>query len=170
MESLVCCWLLFWLIRSRAPCHHHPGCNLAVSSTSKFGYYAVLFTLTHSCHVVLQATTEQSMFVGLFLCVSLLYFLFQFTDLSLCQTVSVIPAPSSYEKYFISLQYNPCESFYLFIQWLILILLCSIVKIFFAIYLVVWWGLRLVKYHSPTDILVSVAVCLMGTLLLLTQM
>ncbi|KAK0212306.1 hypothetical protein DFS33DRAFT_1376811 [Desarmillaria ectypa] len=80
-----------------------------------------------------QATTEQSIFIGLFL-----YRL-------------------RYPKVLVKkmLQFAAIQSF-----------LCKIV---FAAYLVVWWGLKLAKFHTPSDIALSVMLVFICALLVSTQ-
>ena len=40
----------------------------------------------------------------------------------------------------------------------------------FAIYLLVWWGLKLAKYHKQIDVALSVMLVLIVSLLMATQM
>ncbi|KAK0459273.1 uncharacterized protein EV420DRAFT_312846 [Desarmillaria tabescens] len=80
-----------------------------------------------------QATTEQSIFIGLFL-YRLRY-----------------PKPLVKR----TLQFAAVQSF-----------LC---KMGFATYLVVWWGVKLAKFHTPSDIALSVMLVLICALLMSTQ-
>ncbi|KAG7449903.1 uncharacterized protein BT62DRAFT_928660 [Guyanagaster necrorhizus] len=80
-----------------------------------------------------QATTEQSVFIGLFM------YRLRYPKLLVKRT----------------LQFAAVQSF-----------LC---KIGFAAYLFVWWGLKLAKFHTPSDIALSVMLVLICTLLMSTQ-
>ncbi|KAK0486372.1 hypothetical protein IW261DRAFT_1455163 [Armillaria novae-zelandiae] len=80
-----------------------------------------------------QATTEQSIFVGLFL------YRLQYPKVLVKKT----------------LQFAAVQSF-----------LC---KIGFAVYLVAWWALKLAKFHTPSDIALSVMLVFICALLMSTQ-
>ncbi|KAK0226495.1 hypothetical protein IW262DRAFT_770494 [Armillaria fumosa] len=80
-----------------------------------------------------QATTEQSIFVGLFL------YRLQYPKVLVQRT----------------LQFAAVQSF-----------LC---KIGFAVYLMAWWGLKLAKFHTPSDIALSVMLVFICALLMSTQ-
>ncbi|KAF9037875.1 hypothetical protein BDZ89DRAFT_1129809 [Hymenopellis radicata] len=98
-----------------------------------------------------QATTEQSIFIGL-----LLYRLRY--PKRLVQTTLKCAAVQS-------LYVPPLETFPVLNE----ARLASIFKMAFAVYLMIWWGLKLAKYHQDIDVALSVMLVLIATLLMATQ-
>ena len=98
--------LIILFIDSSTPCYHYCGVDMAFSGASWSMRYYALFS--DGFILYLKATTEQFVFIGLFLCRFICHSC-RFRSLILpIQIVSAILAISC-EGYFNLLQYNPCR-------------------------------------------------------------
>ena len=98
--------LIIVFINFSTPCYHYCGVDMAFSGASWSMRYYALFS--DGCILYLKATTEQFVFIGLFLCRFTCHSCRFRSLISPIQIVSAILAILC-EGYFNLLQYNPCK-------------------------------------------------------------